>query len=379
MNDLPFEGLRHDPPLYRKRNGINIYTGTTKYLRSTLKGNIAGYQKSINAWEETIGRKMLLSPLKPSTLTAKGKFNNVLFDEEEIIDMLSIPEDPCIIKIGCNYGEIFNEESPHMPAKPSAKKSNRGRKPKVKAESKRKLQGSGTYFSSQITFEVYHPENKKIYKIKLFRNGHFQVPGVSHTEMNDLIDPIIRLRDYLREQFCCDEIEAVYFISVMRNYKCSLDNPNLFVYLNKLEHILIDEKKGLAFNCELTELLASQYPPGANPWISTVQEYIGTTNPMNIAEIQNNCERYFGLIIKFDRPVPWKAEKKTTIKILRSGKVNFDGGNSEEEIFEMYYWLQWFLLKHYEEVVYHGEDESSSYESDTSGYDSVYDSGAQST
>jgi hypothetical protein len=377
MDDLPFEGLRHDPPLYRERNGIKIYTGTTRYLRRTLKSGIAAYQECIRTCEESTGRKMLLSPLKPSTLTAKGKFSNVLFDEEDIIDLLAVPEDQCIIKIGCNYGEIFNVGSPHMPETPVAKKSNRGRKPKVKAKSKRKMQGTGTYFSSQITFEVYHPEYKKIYKIKLFRNGHFQVPGVSHTEMNDLIDPIIRQRDYLRGQFYDESIEVVYFISVMRNYKCSLIEGNLFVYLNKLERLLIEEKRGQVFNAELSGFLNEKYPPAANPWISTVQEYIGDTNPMNIAEIQNNCERYFGLIIKFYRPVPWKAEKKTTIKILRSGKVNFDGGNSEEEIFELYYWLQWFLLKHYDEVVYSNGGEasgSSDNESDTSGYESIYDS-----
>ena len=374
-----FEELKSDPPLFKEREGIKIYTGTTRYLRRTLKRSIASYKHIIKEHQVKNKRPMLLSPLKPSTLTAKGKFSDVSFNEEEIIDMLEVPEDPCIIKIGCNYGEIVNEASPYLPAKPKEKKSNRGRKPKVKAKSKRKMQGSGKYFSSQITFEVYHPEYKKIYKIKLFRNGHFQVPGVSHTEMIDLMEPITRLRDYLRNQFCSDEVEIVYFISVMRNYKCSFGDDKLFVYLNKLENVLIAEKKGEEFNAGLTEYLGVMYPGSEYPWIQSVREYIGATNPMNIAEIQNNCERYFGLIIKFYRPIPWKVDKKTTIKILRSGKVNFDGGNSEEEIFELYYWLQWFLMTHYDGVVF---DESvndavqgamDGCGSDTEGYVSVYD------
>jgi hypothetical protein len=365
--------LDNDPPLYREEKGIKIYTGTTRYLKQKLRRSIASYKKAISG----TGKQILLSPLKPSTLTAKGKFNNIEFNEEEIIDMLAMPKDPCILKIGCNYGEIFNLESRHQPPNKKVKKSNRGRKPKMKAKSKRKLQGTGKYFSSQITFEVYHPEYKKIYKIKLFRNGHFQVPGVSHTEMNDLIYPITILRDYLREQFYDDSIETVYFISVMRNYKCSFENPNLFVYLNKLENVLINEKKAEKFNIDLQHIIDSQYSSREHPWIDTTKEYIGHINQMNIAEIQNNCERYFGLIIKFYRPIPWKKDKKTTIKILRSGKVNFDGGNSEEEIFELYYWLQWFILMNYEKVVY-DEDAPDSDSTDTSGYESLYDTDSDS-
>jgi hypothetical protein len=372
------ENLHVDPPLYREvldegNLPLKIYTGTTRYIKQKLHMSIHTYKKAISQKN----KEMLLSPLKPSTLTAKGKFSNIQFNEEDIIDMLTMPKNPCILKIGCNYGEIFNVESEHQPTPTKVKKSNRGRKPKVKAKSKRKLQGTGKYFSSQITFEVYHPEYKKIYKIKLFRNGYFQVPGVSHTEMDDLIFPTKVLRDYLREEFYDETIETVFFISVMRNYKCSFSNPKLFVYLNKLEKVLIKEKKGVEFNELLSDTIARAFPIESCPWISDVRDYIGSTNPMNIAEIQNNCERYFGLIIKFYRPIPWKKDKKTTIKILRSGKVNFDGGNSQEEIFELYHWLQWFILDRYEEIVY-DEEASDSDSDDTEGYESKYDSETES-
>lgn len=366
---MEFQNMHIDPPLYREVTGIKIYTGTTRYLKQKLHSSIGSYKRAISLQD----KEGLLSPLEPSTLTAKGKFSEIQFNEEEIIDMLNMPENDCILKIGCNYGEIINLESSFQPNKVNAKKSNRGRKPKVKAKSKRKLQGTGKYFSSQITFEIYHPEYKKIYKIKLFRNGHFQVPGVSHTEMDDLIYPITVLRDYLRKEFFDDSIKIVYFISVMRNYKCSFRNPKLFVYLNKLEKVLINEKKGVNFNNQLNELLDSRFSPKENQWVNDVKSYIGHTNPMKIAEIQNNCERYFGLIIKFYRPIPWKKDKKTTIKILRSGKVNFDGGNSEKEIFELYYWLQWFILDNYDKVVY--DEGVEDYDSnDTEGYLSLYDS-----
>jgi hypothetical protein len=368
------ENYHVDPPLYREVNDegnspIKVYTGTTRYIKQKLIKGIHTYKKAISL----LDKEGLLSPLKPSTLTAKGNFSNIQFNEEDIIDLLRMPENPYILKIGCNYGEMFNIESEHQPVPVKVKKSNRGRKPKVKAKSKRKLQGTGKYFSSQITFEVYHPEYKKIYKIKLFRNGNFQVPGVSNTRMSDLIFPITVLRDYLRVEFYDNSINTVFFISVMRNYKCSFSNPKLFVYLNKLEKVLIKEKKGDDFNEKLSNIIEQAFPLESNIWISDVRNYIGRTNPMNIAEIQNNCERYFGLIIKFYRPIPWKKDKKTTIKILRSGKVNFDGGNSEEEIFELYNWLQWFILERYNEIVY-DEDAIDTDSDDTEGYVSAYDS-----
>ena len=82
-----------------------------------------------------------------------------------------------------------------------------------------------------------------------------------------------------------------------------------------------------------------------NDTIKNIQDYIGKyVNKIQIAEIQNNCERYFGLIVKFCRPVPWKINKRTTIKILRSGKINIDGSNSIEESIELYLWLKIYLI-----------------------------------
>lgn len=73
---------------------------------------------------------------------------------------------------------------------------------------------------------------------------------------------------------------------------------------------------------------------------------------MQISEIVNNCERYPGIIIKFNKPLPFKKEKKVTIKILSSGKINFDGANSELEVLEMYYWLSYIIKKYWKEIVY---------------------------
>jgi len=97
-----------------------------------------------------------------------------------------------------------------------------------------------------------------------------------------------------------------------------------------------------------------------------------------ISEINNNCERYPALIIKINRPIPSKKDKKITIKIPSSGKINFDGGNSELEIMEIYHWLQYIFKKYNDYIIFDSTKkltlqniETSS--SDNEEYDSIYD------
>jgi hypothetical protein len=39
--------------------------------------------------------------------------------------------------------------------------------------------------------------------------------------------------------------------------------------------------------------------------------------------------------------MPIDGEKKITVKLLKKGKINFDGGNSELEVIELYHWLEY--------------------------------------
>ena len=107
----------------------------------------------------------------------------------------------------------------------------------------------------------------------------------------------------------------------------------------------------------------------------SIKEYIGyKNNTIGIAEIQNNCERYSGLIIKFYRPVQWRMDKRTTIKILRSGKINIDGGNSVEESYELYYWLESMFSEHFTSILYNPVALYESDEYNVGSGESIYDS-----
>jgi hypothetical protein len=147
--------------------------------------------------------KFLLTPMKNSTCSAEGKLCNVIHTESELTPLLYCPEGSNIINIDSNFGH--HTQSSYSYNKP-VKKSNRGRKKKLKVKSRRKLQGDGSEFNSQIQFTILgecvreipdrkdayskkavrisatHEIIKKGYKIKVFRNGKITGEMVSRPQ-----------------------------------------------------------------------------------------------------------------------------------------------------------------------------------------------------
>jgi hypothetical protein len=321
---------------YNKIRDIKIYNGVLTHSKTKTKENIE-YFKSL------LGPNKIFTDLEPSTLTAQGKLEGISFTEEKLINELKEPTGN-IMLIGCNFGEKINKD---YKVKEEAPKSSRGRKAKPKIKNKRKIQGSGKYFASQITFLIRHPKSGINYKIKLFRNGIFQVPGVKNPSMEDLIDPIIILRDYLKTVFVDKQIEIVDFMAVMRNYKARVIDANLHVDLEKIDEIINKEKK-IELLKDYNAYLCSYLSPTSKIRLT---KFLGKTNTLNIAEIAYNTDKCFSLNIKFRRPMPKDTSKKTTVKLLKKGKVNFDGGNSEDEITELYYWLQYIYFKYQKDIL----------------------------
>lgn len=324
-------------PNYQLQQGIKIYNGTTPKL-------IEQYNRRINHIRQLLGnRPPLFAPLKPSTLTAQGFMTNISFKESTIFKLLDEPRGH-IMKIGCNFGEKFNPKYKNPAPK---KTSGRGRKPKKKNKSRRKTQGTGKYFASQITFEIEHPDTKHIYKIKLFRNGVFQVPGVREPSMIDLVKPIKILQEYLISNFQ-EQVEVENFMAVMRNYKSHLVNQHFHVNMERLEEIILMEK----FDPQYDQFLDIMMPFADKKQNDIIKNLItGNYNPMNIAQLTYNTDKCFSFIIKFHRPSILVKSKKTTIKLLKKGKINFDGCNSQLEAEELYYWLQYMYYKHQAEIL----------------------------
>lgn len=324
-------------------SNCKIITGNTRYTRNCYEKSVKQYIKQFSS---NLSEKAFLTPLSLTTLTIYGKISNVLFHEEEIIDMLNLTHaDNRILKIECNYGEYYHPCPliTLIEKKRSTKKIKRGHK--------RRYQGSGLYFGSQITFYIYNDDYKKTYIIKLFRRGEIQVSGIRTPNMIDVLKPLILLRNYLRHEFQDQSIELIEIKPVMRNYTSRMVNTDLRFDLNVVEECIMKEKE--------------------------------INGAIGISTIQYNTERYFAVVVKFDRPIPWKAEKKCAIKILKSGKINFDGSNSSLECLELYCWFYTFCQKYREKIIYNyisptitisnNHNISNSDAENADGYESIYD------
>lgn len=320
---------------FKNIQGIKIYSGTTQESRARYLRSLK-YLKSIGTTKE-----IFVKP-QPSTLTAQGLMSNISFDEKDVIDTLSDPTGD-IMLIGCNFGEKLN---PEYQIPQVQRKSGRGRKPKPKVKSKRRSQGNGKYFSSQITFIIRHPVSKINYKIKLFRNGVFQVPGVKDPSMIDLIAPVTILKDYLAYNFG-EDVQIMNFMAVMRNYKARVIDETFRVDLTYLEDIINFYKAHKLFD----PFIKRELDPLPKKLQSKAAKFIGKSNLMNIAEINYNTDKCFCLNIKFYRPMPNDLKKKTTVKLLKKGKINFDGGNSEYEMLELYHWLKYLYSTFSDEIL----------------------------
>jgi hypothetical protein len=323
--------LKETQIMHDKLFNVTVYNGLTEQTDARYRRNIL-YLKSIVT--------PIFDPMIPSTFTIQGQFSNLNFNEIDLIGCLRPPTGD-IMLIGCNYGQLTNASY-----KPPVllTKSGRGRKPVTKPKTKRKSQGSGLFFSSQITFNVL--DGPKTYKIKIFRTGVFQLPYSNKMTLEGLLKPLTVISNYLSAELA-EDVQLSHMMTTMRNYKTKLLNNTTHVNLDALYRILLSEKQPIHIQPYITWLFSDMTPAQYLKFVP----YIGKTNIMNMGEIIFNQDRCFSLNIKFYRPLPNKIEKKMTLKCLQRGKVNLDGCNNEYESIELYYYLQYIYSKYRDEIL----------------------------
>jgi hypothetical protein len=351
----------YDPMDYIFVKDIKFYTKTTPYFNKLNNKQLLQYKT----------KHSIFTSLEPNTITAGGRLSNVIFHEEIAIKNIKPPSNNNILKISCNFGKIITEHPNYV--KPiKEKKSNRGRKKKIRPVSIRKKQGAGDHMSSQLTFDIYTTETRKSYLIKLFRNDRLQIPGCLKNNISDSIQPILELCDYLNKNIehfntTRKKIQINYLTTIMRNYNCELINRNRYlIAVRNLIPILKKEKIKPFFNkkMEIYMMMLDEYS-----WKDDVNIFLGDRiNEIDMAEIIPSSN----LRVKFNRPIPGKIIKKTTIIIRRSGIVSIKGGNSKQEVMILYYWLQQLMTEHKLFVIYDTNLESDEDSSECSE-DSIYD------
>jgi hypothetical protein len=284
------------------------------------------------------------SDLILSTITVEAKISNIAFKEKELIEYLSLDKNTHldIIKIGCNYKEYITDK--YLELTKPIKKSNRGRKKKIKPVSNRKIQGNGKYFNSQITFTILDSIDKtKMYHLKLFTNGTIQIPYVCNENI-EIIRPIIELVinsinniNYIKLN-TNENIEIIYIKSIMRNYKFNIIDTNSYIDLNKFQNILLNYKQ-------------YQLDKKNNFQDNNNYDY-NLLNSLELSMIKCNFERYTGIILKFKTPIVDNNNKLTTVKIFSSGKINIDGSNNKVESNNIFNIISSLIYHNQNEIIY---------------------------
>jgi len=230
----------------------------------------------------------IIHNLKSTTCIVECLLSNVKMNEEQFINELE--PDERIIELKCNYGIKTYKfyEKPII-----VKKSNKGRKPKPKLEKKRKKQGSGSEFNSQITFVIKSSciPNKE-YQIKLFRTGNIQIPGARI----DLIDDVIECIKYITvkvNQSLKSNVEIIGLYLTLKNYKSkfNVEDESQLINIKKLAHLARS----------IPDISSIKY----KPYSSVVT-------------------------LKFPSPTIKKPKKKVTFIIFMSGKITISGSNNNE-------------------------------------------------
>lgn len=308
-------------------------------------------------------KEKLLADIIPSTLTAEGKID-LTFSEDKLMELFPNPTGN-IILIGCNHSEKFNENFADYINK---KLSDRKKKKSTKKEKKKitKIKGSGNYFTSQITFEIEH--NDRIYKIKLFKNGTFEIPGVKRPDMLDLKQPLTELSEFLSSSLNRQiKIDITNLNTHMRNYKTAVLMDDYLIKLDKLYDILQNERKNPIY-IDYARKILEKYGESD---IAEIMTLLQGWNVMKIVEINYNIERSSILFVKFLR-AETKDDKKITVKITPNAKINYDSGTHEQEILEIHYWLENLFQNHKNDILVNINTIQN--ESESESGESIYDS-----
>jgi TATA-box binding protein (TBP) (component of TFIID and TFIIIB) len=264
-----------------------------------------------------------------TTFTIEGAISNTIFHEAGLINELEPNE--TIVKIGCNYGEKVWEgytEPVHV------RKSNRGRKKIVKTK-KRKIQGTGRYFNSQITLIARDTvdiascataklDNEILYKYKIFRNGDIQLPGAKPDYINHVvrhINAIALLLEKTSSRVDPDkEVEVSRLSAAMLNYKFTvIMPPKMLISLHELNRIMKPDVGALHLDPRIIDI-----------------KYTGEETKLSIY---------------FRTPTPKKRFKNTLVNIFMKGKINILGAYDEDDVTMIQKYLHDIFSQNYDTLI----------------------------
>lgn len=263
-------------------------------------------------------RGSLFEPLLISTATINLNVPD-LTNLEKIDHIKNFEPTEEIPRISSNF---CNTILPAYYALKNKPKSNRGRKAKTnKNKKKRRKQGNGSEFNSQMTFDVKSPVlNGKYYIIKIFRKGSIQIPGSIALRFDDIDEPLRILSKYISKY-----IDQPIDLSNYTNKRVAM--VNFGAPLSDDDYIINEDKLGELLNLdgEARELMV-------------------------IRDVKYINHKGNGTKLKLSRPTKTNPKRDTTVKVS-AAKAEFDGGISFEDTKRTYWWLNDYIIKHFDEVM----------------------------
>jgi TATA-box binding protein (TBP) (component of TFIID and TFIIIB) len=305
--------------------------------------------------DETIVPKF--TELTHSTGSVKFRLTNVNFRDEKLIKRIQKLRENAdaefdilkantisaqILKIGCNFGEVILPGYKERVTKPPT--TNRGRKRSKGNKNKRKVQGTGKYFNSQLTFEVklnltpfevytntkkrkidlnsYELDKKDrrddgeyrvvsyIYKVKIFRNGKGQIPGLRTEDESEIRKVLKPIKNFFSMYFG-HPVRATDFYRFIQNYKSEIIGDYEYE-IQKLQNFFKSLDNG---------------------------EY-----PKRIFRVK--ASTHSKLLVYFNTPIEQDKKKTTNLTIYRKGSINIDGAINRESADRILKYFKNVLKKH---------------------------------
>lgn len=286
--------------------------------------------------KEVVERRLHLDPdifcgISDTTITVGAEINNLVHHEAELPKLLEPTSDVLVIE-----SNWITKIYPGYAIPTKEKTNNRGRKPKKKEPPNRKVSGTGKCMNSQVSFtilcrrEVHKkelvgniirvPSSAKVYKIKLFRNGPIQIPGVTDPAHFDDVEGCIKLLINFLESslnIAKGTIQHVGMNIVMRNFK---------------------------FRANMSEYQIIRFPALKN----VLERYKGMKSPI-ISDIGSCDDPRFSII--FSTPLVNNPDKEVCITMFPRGKIGILGGLNIEPLEKICEFLTDVFRKHHSEFI----------------------------
>jgi hypothetical protein len=338
--------------------------------------------------DEISNKDINFTELNLSTATIAGQFcTDITFDQKELIRVVEPNER--VVRLCCNYGDKIH--SSYDP--PENTKSKRGRKPQVKNVGNRRHQGNGSSFNSQVSFHVLgdhfgdatSPLCDKIYKVKVFQNLKFQIPGVRHDDGEDVETVIEAIRQLLLQylpmcyvRYSEREIERLTKLrlemkhtraQLRREIKTTISYPRRGKYTSPADRLTRNYTQSAEHKAQIRQhqTIVDKGIPDIDISVEglkfimknygcciidksiviNLEEFkvclneAGVDKTVELESVRYDPESYPGLVIKI-RPAGSSA-KYTALKIFSSGKINLQNCNVHEHKQALMDWLQKYL------------------------------------